>query len=188
MTSYRTVLVEDLNIFYREAGDPALPTLLLLHGFPASSFMFRELIERLARRFHVVAPDYPGFGHSAAPSIDEFAYTFDHLADVIEQFTEKLGLKRYGLYMQDFGGPVGFRLASRFPERVAFLVVQNANAYEEGLPDDFWGLARRLWADPSLANRTAIRDAAMSSDALVWNYTHGVRAVERINPDSWVLQ
>ena len=188
MTHYRTATIDGLNIFYREAGDPALPPLLLLHGFPASSFMYRELIERLAHRFHVIAPDYPGFGHSDAPSVVEFSYTFDHLADVVEKFTEQLGLKRYGLYMQDFGGPVGFRLASRHPERVSFLVVQNANAYEEGLPDDFWGLARELWRDPSPANYARIREAAMSDAALEWNYTHGVKDPARINPDSWLLQ
>jgi pimeloyl-ACP methyl ester carboxylesterase len=188
MTHYRTATIDGLNIFYREAGDPALPPLLLLHGFPASSFMYRELIERLAHRFHVIAPDYPGFGHSDAPSVVEFSYTFDHLADVVEKFTERLGLKRYGLYMQDFGGPVGFRLASRHPERVSFLVVQNANAYEEGLPDDFWGLARELWRDPSPANYARIREAAMSDAALEWNYTHGVKDAARINPDSWLLQ
>jgi pimeloyl-ACP methyl ester carboxylesterase len=188
MTHYRTATIDGLNIFYREAGDPALPPLLLLHGFPASSFMYRELIERLAHRFHVIAPDYPGFGHSDAPSVVEFSYTFDHLADVVEKCTEQLGLTRYGLCMQDFGGPVGFRLASRHPERVSFLVVQNANAYEEGLPDDFWGLARELWRDPSPANYARIREAAMSDAALEWNYIHGVKDAARVNPDSWLLQ
>ncbi|MCR6476980.1 alpha/beta hydrolase [Variovorax sp. ZS18.2.2] len=188
MTHYRTATVDGLKIFYREAGDPALPVLLLLHGFPASSFMYRGLIERLAHRFHVIAPDYPGFGHSDAPSVVEFSYTFDGLADVVEKFTEQLGLERYGLYMQDFGGPVGFRLATRHPERVSFLVVQNANAYEEGLPDDFWGLARALWKDPSPANYAKIREAAMSDAALEWNYTHGVKDPSRIDPDNWLLQ
>ncbi|MGH8411456.1 MAG: alpha/beta fold hydrolase, partial [Pseudomonas sp.] len=188
MTHYRTATVDGLKIFYREAGDPALPVLLLLHGFPASSFMYRELIARLAHRFHVIAPDYPGFGHSDAPSVAEFDYTFDSLADIVGKFTDQLGLERYGLYMQDFGGPVGFRLASRRPDRVSFLVVQNANAYEEGLPDDFWGLARALWKDPSPANYARIREAAMSDDALAWNYTHGVKDPARIDPDSWLLQ
>lgn len=188
MTHYRTTTIDGLKIFYREAGDPALPVLLLLHGFPASSFMYRELIERLAHRFHVIAPDYPGFGHSDAPSVAAFDYTFDRLADIVEEFTDQLGLKRYGLYMQDFGGPVGFRLASRRPDKVSFLVVQNANAYEEGLPDDFWGLARDLWKDPSPVNYARIREAAMSDEALAWNYTHGVKDPERIDPDSWLLQ
>jgi len=188
MTHYRSATVDGLKIFYREAGDPALPALLLLHGFPASSFMYRGLIERLAHRFHVIAPDYPGFGHSDAPSVVEFSYTFDSLADIVGKFTEQLGLERYGLYMQDFGGPVGFRLATRHPEKVSFLVVQNANAYEEGLPDDFWGLARALWKDPSPANYAKIREAAMSDAALEWNYTHGVKNPERIDPDNWLLQ
>jgi pimeloyl-ACP methyl ester carboxylesterase len=188
MTHYRTSTVDGLKIFHREAGDPALPALLLLHGFPASSFMYRGLIERLAHRFHVIAPDYPGFGHSDAPSVAEFSYTFDSLADIVGKLTDQLGLERYGLYMQDFGGPVGFRLASRRPEKVDFLVVQNANAYEEGLPDSFWGLARELWRDPSPANYARIREAAMSDEALAWNYTHGVKELERIDPDSWLLQ
>lgn len=188
MTHYRTTTIDGLKIFHREAGDPALPALLLLHGFPASSFMYRGLIERLAHRFHVIAPDYPGFGHSDAPSVAEFSYTFDSLADIVGKLTQQLGLDRYGLYMQDFGGPVGFRLASRRPEKVDFLVVQNANAYEEGLPDSFWGLARELWRDPSPANYARIREAAMSDEALAWNYTHGVKELERIDPDSWLLQ
>ena len=188
MTHYRTIEIDGTSIFYREAGDPERPTLLLLHGFPASSFMYRELIERLADQFHLVAPDYPGFGHSDAPANTEFSYSFDHLTDVVEKFTDRLGLGKYGLYMQDFGGPVGFRLASRRPERVTFLVVQNANAYEEGLPDSFWGAVRELWNDPSAANRAKIAQTAMSAEVLEWNYTHGVRDPARINPDSWLLQ
>jgi pimeloyl-ACP methyl ester carboxylesterase len=188
MTHHRTTDIDGLKVFYREAGDASLPSLLLLHGFPASSFMFRELIERLSDRFHIVAPDYPGFGHSDAPSTEAFSYTFDGLADVMMKFTDKLGLTRYALYMQDFGGPVGFRLASSRPERVTFLVVQNANAYEEGLPDSFWAPARDLWRDPSKANFERIREAAISRAAIEWNYTHGVGDVTRISPDSWVIQ
>jgi pimeloyl-ACP methyl ester carboxylesterase len=188
MTHFRTMEVDGLNIFYREAGDRRNPTLLLLHGFPASSFMFRELIDRLSDAFHVIAPDYPGFGHSDAPPRQEFSYTFDHLADVVEKFSEKCGLARYALYMQDFGGPVGFRLASRRPEKVSFLIVQNANAYGEGLPDGFWAPARALWSEPSPENFQKIREAAMSREALAWNYTHGVGDVEKISPDSWLIQ
>lgn len=188
MTHFRTIEIDGISIFYREAGEPDLPTLLLLHGFPASSFMYRNLIELLADRFHVIAPDYPGFGHSDAPSTADFSYTFDHITDVIEKFTYALGLDTYALYMQDFGGPVGFRLASRRPERVTFLVVQNANAYEEGLPDTFWGALRTLWKDPSPANRAKIAQAGMSEDALIWNYTHGVGDLTRVDPDSWLLQ
>jgi pimeloyl-ACP methyl ester carboxylesterase len=188
MTHYRTIEIDGLPIFYREAGDPGKPVLLLLHGFPASSFMFRDLIRQLSDQFHVIAPDYPGFGHSAAPSTMDFAYTFDRLTDVMAKLTDRLGLDRYALYLQDFGGPVGFRLATRRPERISFLVVQNANAYEEGLPDSFWRLPRQLWADPSPANRAAIGEAAMSAAALEWNYTHGMADPSRISPDSWLLQ
>jgi pimeloyl-ACP methyl ester carboxylesterase len=188
MTHYRTAEIDGLKIFYREAGNERNPTLLLLHGFPASSFMFRELIDQLADQFHLVAPDYPGFGYSDAPSHRAFSYTFDHLADVIEKFTDKLRLERYALYMQDFGGPVGFRLANRRPENISFLIVQNANAYEEGLPDSFWSPVRALWQDPSPSNFQKIRDAGISDQALEWNYTHGAKDISKISPDSWVLQ
>ena len=187
-THYRTVQIDGLDLFYREAGPANAPVVLLLHGFPASSFMYRDLIRQLADRFRVIAPDYPGFGYSAAPSTKDYAYTFDHLADVIAKFTDRLGLDRYAIYMQDFGGPVGFRLASRRPERVSALIVQNANAYEQGLPDSFWAPARTLWKDPSPANFAKIREAAISDSALEWNYTHGVKEPTRVNPDSWVLQ
>lgn len=188
MTRYRTQRIGQLNVFYREAGDPRLPALLLLHGFPASSFMFRDLIERVADRFHVIAPDYPGFGYSDSPSGETFSYTFDRLAEVIERFTDQLQLDRYALYMQDFGGPVGFRVASRRPEKVSFLVIQNANAYEEGLPDDFWSAARSLWRNPSRENFERLRELALSDQALEWNYTHGVQDPAKISPDSWMLQ
>ena len=185
---YHTVAIDGINVFYREAGPAQAPVLLLLHGFPASSFMYRDLIDSLSDRFRVIAPDYPGFGYSDAPSTQAFSYTFDRLAEIIEKFTERLDLKRYGLYMQDFGGPVGFRIASHHPEKISFLIVQNANAYEEGLPDSFWAPARTLWKEPSAANFENIRNAAMSDEALEWNYTHGVKEPERINPESWVLQ
>jgi len=188
MTHYRTLQVDGLSIFFREAGSREQPTILLLHGFPASSFMFRDLMANLAGDFHLIAPDYPGFGYSDAPPRDKFAYTFDKLADVIGKFVDQQGLKKYALYIQDFGGPVGFRLASQRPEQISFLIVQNANAYDEGLPDSFWSPARALWADPSATNLQKIREAAISDDALAWNYTHGVRDESRISPDSWVLQ
>ena len=182
MTHYRTAG----DIFYREAGDPRNPTILLLHGFPASSFMFRDLIPKLSDDFHLVAPDYPGFGHSPVP--EKFTWAFDGLADAVEAFTDAIGLDRYALYMQDFGGPVGFRLAVRRPERVTFLVVQNANAYEEGLPEAFWAPVRAMWADPTPERRDAIAIGAMSDESLQWNYLHGVGDPTRISPDSWVLQ
>jgi pimeloyl-ACP methyl ester carboxylesterase len=143
MTYHRYLTIDSTRVFYREAGKPGAPVLLLLHGFPASSFMFRDLMARLSERFHIIAPDYPGFGYSDAPP-DDVAYTFDYLADIMSRFTGQLGLKTYAIYMQDFGGPVGFRLASRYPERVSFFVIQNANAYEEGLPDSFWAGAPAL--------------------------------------------
>jgi pimeloyl-ACP methyl ester carboxylesterase len=188
MTSYRKIDIDGVNIFYREAGQADRPKLLLLHGFPASSFMFRDLIERLSGEFHIFAPDYPGFGHSDAPDRNVFPYTFDKLAEVIGKFIVALGITKPALYMQDFGGPVGFRLASRNPGNVSFLIVQNANAYEEGLPDSFWAPAKSLWSDPSRENFEKIRDAAMSDEALAWNYTHGVEDPANISPDSWVLQ
>jgi pimeloyl-ACP methyl ester carboxylesterase len=188
MTRYHTIDIDGVRIFYREGGKAGQPVLLLLHGFPASSFMFRDLIEKLSGEFHLIAPDYPGFGYSDAPPPKEYSYTFDRLADVVQKFTEALGLTKYALYMQDFGGPVGFRLATRHPRKVSFLVIQNANAYEEGLPDNFWKPARELWSDPSEKNFGRIREAAMSKEALEWNYTHGVKDATRVSPDSWILQ
>src|SRR5262249_19506033 len=136
--AHRTVSIDGLNIFYREAGPKDAPTILLLHGFPTSSHMFRNLMPALADEFHLLAPDYSGFGHSSAPPVDQFDYTFDNLAGLVEKFTEAVGLKKYTLYVQDYGAPVGYRLAVRYPERVTGLVVQNGNAYEEGLDNDFW--------------------------------------------------
>lgn len=187
-TRYRSVEIDGQKIFYREAGSPEAPAVLLLHGFPASSFMYRDLITRLAPHARVIAPDYPGFGHSDAPSADAFPYTFERLTDMIEAFTVKLGLERYALYSQDFGGPVGFRLADRHPDKVTHLIVQNANAYEEGLPDSFWSPVRDFWKNPTPEKFEKVRAAAMSDAALEWNYVHGVRDATRISPDSWVLQ
>jgi len=185
---YHTIQIDALNVFYREAGPTNAPVILLLHGFPASSFMFRELIPSLAGKYHVIAPDYPGFGYSSAPATNEFEYTFDHLANVTGNLTERLGLSRYAIYMQDFGGPVGFRLAAQHPRKVSALIVQNANAYVEGLPDSFWSLAKTLWKEPSLDNFAKLQDAAMSNAALEWNYTNGVVDPSCVSPDSWMLQ
>lgn len=188
MTIHRHIQIDGLKIFYREAGQADRPALVLLHGFPASSFMYRSLLDSLSDDFHLIAPDYPGFGYSDAPSPAEYEYTFDKLAATMSTFLKRVGIASYGLYMQDFGGPVGFRLAVEHPERVTFLVVQNANAYEEGLPDSFWSPARALWDNPSPANFERIREAAMSDDALRWNYIHGTANAELVSPDSWVLQ
>jgi pimeloyl-ACP methyl ester carboxylesterase len=157
-THHRKLNVDGLDIFYREAGGPVAPALVLLHGFPTSSHMFRDLIPRLADRFHVIAPDYPGFGYSSTPSPKEFAYTFDHLADVIEKFLAAKQLTSYALYLQDFGGPVGFRIATRQPERVRALIIQNANAYEEGVSD----AVRDIVVAP-YKRRTAESDARLAT-------------------------
>ena len=146
---HKTVKVGDLDIFYREAGPKDAPAVLLLHGFPTSSQMFRNLIPALAGEYRVVAPDYPGFGHSSMPPRDEFAYTFDNLAAVIEEFTAKLDLSKYALYVQDYGAPVGYRLASSHRDRVTAIVVQNGNAYDEGLDNDFWKPHKAYWQDPT---------------------------------------
>ncbi len=170
---YRTVQVDGLEIFYREAGPKDAPIILLLHGFPTSSHMFRNLMPSLADNFHVVAPDYPGFGNSSMPTVEEFDYTFDRLADVMEGFTEELGLARYTLYLMDYGAPVGFRLAVRHPERVEALIVQNGNAYEEGLRE-FWKPLRAYWKDRTEENAAELKKFLVL-DVTKWQYTHGTR-------------
>jgi pimeloyl-ACP methyl ester carboxylesterase len=180
---HRTVKVGDLDVFYREAGPKGAPAVLLLHGFPTSSQMFRNLIPALADEYRVVAPDYPGFGHSSMPPRDKFAYTFDNLARVVEAFTEAVGLTSYALYVQDYGAPVGYRLAVAHPERVTAIVVQNGNAYEEGLDNDFWAPLKAYWREPaSRAKRDALR-AALTPEAIRWQYTHGVPEPELVSPD-----
>jgi pimeloyl-ACP methyl ester carboxylesterase len=184
-TVYRTVPVDGVNVFYREAGDTKAPAVLLLHGFPTSSHMYRELIPALADRFHVAAPDLPGFGFSDAPDRASYRYTFDRLADTIGRFTEIVGLNRYALYVFDYGAPVGFRLALRHPERVTALISQNGNAYIEGLSEG-WNPIQTYWKDPSEANRAALR-AFLEPEATRWQYTHGVSNSERLSPDAWTL-
>jgi pimeloyl-ACP methyl ester carboxylesterase len=180
---YRTVNVAGVDVFYREAGDPSKPTLLLLHGFPTSSHMFRNLMVELEGDFHLVAPDYPGFGNSSMPAVDEFEYTFDNLAKVMESFIEVLELDRYSLYLMDYGAPVGFRIATRWPERVDALIVQNGNAYDEGLRE-FWDPIKAYWKDPSDSTREALA-GLLTLDATKWQFTHGVRDVATISPDNW---
>jgi len=184
-TAYRTADVDGLTVFYREAGPRDAPTLVLLHGFPSASHMFRELIPLLADRFHVVAPDLPGFGKSAMPPRDEFDYTFEHIAAVITRWTEVLGLGRFALYVFDYGAPVGFRVAARHPERVTAIVSQNGNAYEEGL-SDAWSPVQAYWKEPSAANREAIR-MLVAPETTVWQYTHGVPDPARVSPDGYGL-
>jgi pimeloyl-ACP methyl ester carboxylesterase len=181
---HKTANVKRLDIFYREAGSPTNPTLLLLHGFPTSSRMFRNLIPQLADRYHLVAPDYPGFGNSSAPPVDKFNYTFDNLADVIDELAQTLKLERYSLYVQDYGAPVGYRLAVKHPERVQALIVQNGNAYEEGLQSDFWIPLKAYWKDRSERNAEPLRKF-LTYEATKWQYTNGARNVENISPDAW---
>jgi pimeloyl-ACP methyl ester carboxylesterase len=185
MTTYRTASVDGLKVFYREAGDTKAPAVLLLHGFPTSSHMYRDLIPGLADHYHIVAPDLPGFGYSDAPARTAFAYTFDHLAEVIDRFTEAIGLDRYAIYVFDYGAPVGFRLALRHPERVTAVISQNGNAYLEGLSEG-WNPIQAYWKDPSVANRAALR-ALLKPESTQWQYTHGVQQAERLSPDAWTL-
>ncbi len=182
-TLYKSVQVDGLDIAYREAGPQDAPTLLLLHGFPTSSHMFRNLIPLLSGTFHLVAPDYPGFGNSAMPAVDEFDYTFDRLAEVMEGLIQALGLERYSLYLMDYGAPVGYRLAVQHPERVQALIVQNGNAYEEGLRE-FWEPLKAYWKDKTEAHVEALR-GFLNRDATRWQYVHGTRNPEAISPDNW---
>jgi pimeloyl-ACP methyl ester carboxylesterase len=183
--AHRTVSVDGLDIFYREAGSRDNPTILLLHGFPTSSQMFRNLIPQLANRFHVVAPDYPGFGNSSMPALEDFDYTFDNLSNVVGSFLDHLEIDRYSIYMMDYGGPVGFRLATRHPERVESLIIQNANAYEEGLRE-FWVPFRAYWDDRSATNEAALRKF-LAVGATKWQWTHGVGDPQTISPDTWAV-
>ncbi len=182
-TRYRTVQVDGLSIFYREAGRPDAPTLLLLHGFPSSSRMYEPLFARLASRYHLVAPDYPGFGHSDAPSAKDFAYTFDHIAQVLGDFTNAVGLKRYTLYLQDYGGPVGMRLAVAHPERVQALVIQNAVAHEDGL-GPLWQKRREFWADRA-SNEASLRAGFLSLATTRQRHIGSNPEPDRIDPDRW---
>lgn len=180
---HKTVKVGDLDIFYRQAGPKDAPTILLLHGFPTSSQMFRNLIPALADRYNVIAPDYPGYGHSSMPTNDKFSYTFDNLAKVVDQFTETLGLKSYALYVQDYGAPIGYRLAVAHPERITAFIVQNGNAYVEGLDNEFWKPIKAYWNEPtSQEKRDALRPA-FTYKTTVWQYTHGVPNTLLVSPD-----
>jgi len=182
---HRTVEIEGQQIFYREAGPTDAPTILLLHGFPTSSHMFSNLIPALADEFHLIAPDYPGYGNSAMPALDEFDYSFDHFARIVEALTDTLEIERYTLYMMDYGAPVGFRLATSRPERVQALIVQNGNAYEEGL-GEFWDPIKAYWADPTTDNAVPLR-GLLTLDATKWQYTNGVRDPAVISPDNWTV-
>lgn len=183
MTSYRYADVNGQRVFYREAGHADAPVLVLLHGFPTSSHMFRELIPELADRYRVIAPDHVGFGHSSAPSVDEFDYTFDALTDITLGLLDHLGVRRHALYVQDYGAPIGLKIASRHPERVTAIITQSGNAYTEGFTP-FWEPLFAYAADPGPDTEPAVR-ALLTPDATRWQYTHGVKDPSRIDPDTW---
>jgi pimeloyl-ACP methyl ester carboxylesterase len=183
---HRTALIEGQSIFYREAGDAASPAIVLLHGFPSSSHMFRDLIPLLADQFHVIAPDYVGFGHSSAPSVDAFDYTFDHLAAVTSALLEQLRVDRYTLYMQDFGGPVGFLMALPAPEKLTGLVIQNANAYMSGVGEPVAQVFLPLWANRNAETEAPAR-AFMSAETTRFQYVHGTRNPDDLTRDGWTL-
>jgi len=185
-TSVRRVEADGLSIFYREAGPADAPVVLLLHGFPTSSFQYRELIPRLADKYRVIAPDLPGFGFTDVPEARNYKYSFEALAKSIEAFTDALKLTRYALYVFDYGAPTGFRLALAHPERVTAIVSQNGNAYEDGL-GDAWAPIRRYWSEPDLANREIVRQAALSSKGIRYQYLEGVPHPERVAPEGYTL-
>lgn len=182
---YQTVTIDGVDVFYREAGPKDGQVILLLHGFPTSSHMFRNLIPALADTYRVIAPDYPGYGQSSMPSTAEFEYSFDNLAKVIDQFTVAVGAETFALYVQDYGAPIGFRIASAHPERITGLVIQNGNAYEEGLRD-FWVPFKAYWKDQTAENRAALTPY-FELAATKWQWTHGVKDVANISPDTWTL-
>lgn len=181
---HHAVNIDGLDIFYREAGDPANPTLVLLHGFPTSSSTYKALMAELSDGFHLIAPDFPGFGHSSAPPVEEWKYTFDNLAAVTGQLLDLIGVRKYAVYIHDYGAPVAFRLALADPKRITGIITQSGNAYEDGLTD-FWGAAERFWADPDEANSGPIRDM-VTFDAVEWQYRHGVPDPSLVDPDAIV--
>lgn len=183
---YRSIEIQGVDIAYREAGKPESPAIVLLHGFPTSSHMFRELMPRLAERYHVIAPDYPGFGASGMPARDEFEYSFENLANVVDELLQKKGINRYALYVMDYGAPVGFRVFAKNPSRVTGFVIQNGNAYAEGLRE-FWDPIKAYWAEPSVENREALRNGLLTLDATRWQWTHGIpqEQLELVSPDNW---
>jgi len=185
-TSTQRVTVDGVRMFYRAAGDTTAPVVLLLHGFPSSSFMFRELIPRLADRYRVIAPDLPGFGFTEVPAERKYVYSFDGLAMTIEAFTQALKINRYAIYVFDYGAPTGFRLAMTHPDRVTAIVSQNGNAYQEGLADA-WGPIRKYWAAPTAENREVIRKNILTLEGTRWQYTHGVANAESVAPESYTL-
>ena len=185
-TSIHKVEADGVQVFYREAGSPKAPVVLLLHGFPTSSFMYRELIPRLADRYRVIAPDLPGFGFTEVPEKRKYTYTFDALAQTVDAFTQAIKINRYALYIFDYGAPTGLRLAMAHPERVSAIVSQNGNAYEEGL-GDAWGPIRKYWAVPNAENREVIAKNVLTLEGTRWQYTHGVANADSVAPESYTL-
>jgi pimeloyl-ACP methyl ester carboxylesterase len=183
---HRSIRIDGLDIFYREAGDPGKPAILLLHGFPTSSHMFRNLMATLGDRYHLLAPDYPGFGNSSMPLVTEFEYSFDKLAGIVEKFIAAKGLQRYSLYVMDYGAPVGYRIAVKHPERVQALLIQNGNAYLQGL-SPFWDQIKAYWADPKDPANISAMKGLLTPEATRWQYVTGVRDVEVISPDNWII-
>ena len=186
LTSVHKIEGDGVKVFYRAAGEPSAPVVLLLHGFPASSFMFRELIPRLAKHYRVIAPDFPGFGFTEVSPERKYVYSFDGLATTIDAFTQALKINRYAIYVFDYGAPTGFRLAMTHPERVTAIVSQNGNAYEEGLADA-WAPIQKYWASPTAENREVIRKNILTLDGTRWQYTHGVSDPESVPPESYTL-
>ena len=182
-TTYNNIKVGNLKIFYREAGNKDAPIILLLHGFPSSSHMFRDLIPELASHYRVIAPDYPGFGYSDAPIVDQFTYTFDCLTGIVEKFIDALGLMKFSLYMQDYGGPIGFRIATKHPERIEALIVQNANAYVEGISAAFEPM-KPFWLNRNTETEVPAR-GLLKKETTIFQYTCGASDVSRISPDAW---
>jgi pimeloyl-ACP methyl ester carboxylesterase len=185
--SYHTVFIDGVKVFYREAGPKNAPTVLLLHGFPTSSHMFRNLIPQLADRYHVIAPDYPGYGQSDQPAMDKFSYSFDNMAAVVDKLTTKIGLSNYALYVQDYGAPIGYRLAAAHPEKITAIVVQNGNAYQEGIDNPFWEPIKAYWKNKTGTNAAKLRPL-LEIGATKWQYTEGFRDPARhVSPDTWVI-
>ena len=182
-TLHRTIDVEGLQIFYREAGPQDAPTILLLHGYPTSSHMFRNLIRDLSEKYHVLAPDYPGYGRSEQPPMSEFQYTFDNMSKIIVGFLKVKNVDKFSIYLMDYGAPIRFRIAAKHPERIESLIIQNGCAYEEGLKE-FWEPIKKYWKEYTLENGKAL-EGFHTIDGLKWQYTHGVQNIETISPDNW---
>lgn len=182
---HKTIEVDGVEIFYREAGLKTKPTILLLHGFPTSSHMFRNLMRDLSADYHLLAPDYPGFGRSEQPAMSQFEYSFDNLARIVDGFLDALKVKKFSLYLMDYGAPIGYRIANKYPERVQGLIIQNGNAYEEGLRE-FWDPIKKFWNNNNEANGKPLA-FAYSAEGVKWQYTHGVQNVSKISPDNWEM-